>query len=162
MPYDSVVMFEDEYQDLVSLCEKLLGVARAKAVLLVDRNGQYITCHGNIDHLDTTSLASLTAGNVAASQGLAKLLGEEAFPTMYHEGEHDHLHVSMVLNRAILVVMFDHRSNLGLVRLRVRRVTDKLARVFERIEQKSQSMPDPMPLKNITDKDIDQLFCTST
>ena len=57
--------------------------------------------------IDTTSLASLTAGNIAATGGIAKLLGEEEFPTQFHEGERDNIHIKLVGNRVILVVIFD-------------------------------------------------------
>jgi hypothetical protein len=44
-------------------------------VFIVDKNGQLIAASGETDNLDTTSLASLTAGNIAATGGMAKLLG---------------------------------------------------------------------------------------
>jgi hypothetical protein len=51
---------------------KLRIDANAKVVFLVDKNGQQIAAQGEIENLDTTSLASLTAGNVAATDGLAR------------------------------------------------------------------------------------------
>src|SRR2546428_5861190 len=116
-----MVMYEEELKLTSAICERLTREANAKAVLLVDRNGQYITSHGEVDNLDTTSLASLTAGNIAATSGLAKLIGEKEFPNVFHEGEKDNLHLSIVAQRAILVVMFDQRSSLGFVRLRVQK-----------------------------------------
>ena len=65
---------------------------------------------GDIENLDTTSLASLTAGNVAATDGLAKLIGEKEFSVLFHEGEKDNIHISIVGERVILVVIFDERS----------------------------------------------------
>ena len=68
-----------------------------------------------------TSLASLAAGNIAATGGLASLIGEKEFSILFHEGERDNMHISVIDNRLILVVIFDKRSSVGLVRLRVRR-----------------------------------------
>jgi len=62
----------------------------------------------------------LTAGNIAATGGLAKLIGEREFSILFHEGERDNLHISIVGQRVILVVIFDQKSSLGLVRLRVK------------------------------------------
>ena len=90
-------------------------------VFLVDKNGQQIAYNGDINNLDTTSLASLTAGNVAATDGLARLIGEKEFSVLFHEGERDNIHISIVGKRVILVVIFDERSSLGLVRLRVKK-----------------------------------------
>ena len=113
MANQNIVMYEEEFKQIADLCDRLNRDSNARAVLLVDRNGQFITSHGDVDRLDTTSLASLTAGNIAATSGLAKLIGEKEFPNIFHEGEQDHLHLSIVAQRAILVVMFDRRTSLG-------------------------------------------------
>jgi predicted regulator of Ras-like GTPase activity (Roadblock/LC7/MglB family) len=153
-----MVLYEEEFKQISAVCERLTRESNAKAVLLVDKNGQYITSHGEIDNLDTTSLASLTAGNIAATSGLAKLIGEKEFPNVFHEGEKDNLHLSIVAQRAILVVMFDHRSSLGLVRLRVKKASDELAHVFNAMIAKAQSQAQGTPFAEITDDDIDNLF----
>ena len=153
-----MVMYEEEFKLISSICERLTREANARAVLLVDKNGQYITSHGEIDNLDTTSLASLTAGNIAATSGLAKLIGEKEFPNVFHEGEKDNLHLSIVAQRAILVVMFDQRSSLGLVRLRVKKASEELATIFTTMIAKAQSQATGTPFAEITDDDIDNLF----
>jgi predicted regulator of Ras-like GTPase activity (Roadblock/LC7/MglB family) len=130
----------------------------------VDKNGQQIAAVGDMNSLDTTSLASLTAGNVAATDGLARLIGEKEFSILFHEGEKDNIHISIVARRVILVVIFDDRASLGLVRLRVRRSTAELEAVFEEIAAKIESeklAPTSeleSPFSEITDDDIDRLF----
>ena len=133
----------------------------------MDKNGQQIAAHGNIDNLDTTSLASLTAGNVAATDALAKLIGEKEFSVLFHEGERDNIHISIVGLRVILVVIFvifDERSSLGLVRLRVKKAAVDLNGVFDSIMQKveaekaSSGGSFESPFAEITDEDIDSLF----
>ncbi len=151
-------MHEEEFKQIADLCDRLNRDSNARAVLLVDRNGQFITSHGDVERLDTTSLASLTAGNIAATSGLAKLIGEKEFPNIFHEGEQDHLHLSIVAQRAILVVMFDRRTSLGLVRLRVRKTIAQLTQIFESIEAKSKGQASGVSLGEISDDDIDKLF----
>src|SRR3972149_4797615 len=119
MPQGSFVMFEEEYREITSVIEKLLRDANAKCVYLVDKDGQLIASSGDTKDIDATSLAALTAGNMAATGGLAKLIGEKEFSILFHEGEKDNLHISVVEQRVILVVIFDKQSSLGLVRLRV-------------------------------------------
>ena len=75
-PQSSLVMYDEEYQRILLLLEKLLREANSKVIFLVDKNGQLIAATGETANLDTTSLASLTAGNIAATGGLAKLIGE--------------------------------------------------------------------------------------
>lgn len=158
MPNDQMVMYEEEFKQIAAICERLNVDAHAKAVLLIDKNGQHITSHGEIGDLDTTSLASLTAGNIAATSGLAQLIGEKEFPNIYHEGENGNLHLSIVAQRAILVVMFDRRSSLGLVRLRVKKSGEELAKVFSAMVAKSLEGDTTTPFSEITDDDIDNLF----
>lgn len=104
-----LVMYEEEFNRISSLLQRLKVDASAKIVFLVDKNGQQIAGAGEIDLIDATSLASLTAGNVAATDGLAKLIGEKEFSILFHEGRKDNIHISIVGQRLILVVIFDER-----------------------------------------------------
>lgn len=164
MGASDLIMYEEEFQKIKDVISKLRVDANANVVFLVDKNGQQIAATGDIEALDTTSLASLTAGNVAATDGLAKLIGEKEFSVLFHEGEKDNIHISIVGGRVILVVIFDERSSLGLVRLRVKRCSDELNKIFEQIIEKSEKdhskggVTFDSPFAEITDEDIDALF----
>ncbi|MEC4677687.1 MAG: roadblock/LC7 domain-containing protein, partial [Nitrospirota bacterium] len=142
--------------------KKLNELARAKVSFLVDKDGQLISSMGETGDIDTTSLASLTAGNIAATGGMAKLLGEKEFSILFHEGEKDNIHISLVGQRAILVVVFDDRSSLGLIRLRVKRSVTALAAVFDnlakKIEKSNAQEGSQSPFQEITEEDIESLF----
>jgi predicted regulator of Ras-like GTPase activity (Roadblock/LC7/MglB family) len=158
-----LVMYEEEYQQIKEILARLQGDSNSKICFLVDKNGQQIAAHGDMKGVDATSLASLTAGNVAATDGLAKLIGEKEFSILFHEGERDNIHISLVAQRVILVVIFDEKSSLGLVRLRVKKASQELERVFEVIVRKSQKQQGATdrfdsPFAEITDEDIDSLF----
>ncbi len=158
------VLFDEEFQQIKDVIGRLKTDAQAKVVFIVDKNGQQIAAQGDLESLDTTSLASLTAGNVAATDGLAKLIGEKEFPVLFHEGERDNVYISIVGQRVILVVIFDERSSLGLVRLRVRKATQDLERIFDTIQKKVELEKErrhegiDSPFAEITDDDIDSLF----
>jgi predicted regulator of Ras-like GTPase activity (Roadblock/LC7/MglB family) len=156
----SLVMYEGEFKQVNALIEKLCREANAKVVFLVDKNGQLISATGETNGLDTTSLASLTAGNIAATGGLAKLIGEKEFSILFHEGERDNIHISLIGSRVILVVIFDQRSSLGLVRLRVKKVSDELTTIFKALMKKAEASNNraESPFAEITDDDIDNLF----
>ena len=157
-----MVMYDEEFKQINAVLDKLLREANAKVIFLVDKNGQLISGVGDTERFDTTSLASLTAGNIAATGGLAKLIGEKEFSILFHEGEKDNLHISIVASRVILVVLFDTRSSLGLVRLRVKKASEELAAIFDRLmqkaEEKEKSGDSEFPFAEITDDDIDNLF----
>jgi len=153
-----LVMYEDEFTKVNAVCDRLAKDANAKVVFVVDKNGQLISASGHSQNIDTTSLASLTAGNVAAMGGLAKLIGESEFPNQFHEGARDSLYMSIVGTRIVLVVIFDNRTSLGLVRLRIKKASDELARIFESITKKTSRPEIGSPFAEISDEDIDNLF----
>lgn len=157
-----MVMYEEEFQEINGIMGRLLKESNAKVIFLVDKNGQLISGVGETERFDTTSLASLTAGNIAATGGLAKLIGEKEFSILFHEGEKDNLHISIVGGRVILVVLFDSRSSLGLVRLRVKKSSEELSAIFDQLlrkaEEKEKLGTSDFPFAEITDDDIDSLF----
>jgi predicted regulator of Ras-like GTPase activity (Roadblock/LC7/MglB family) len=156
-----LVIYEEDHRLVLAVLERLVRDASARCVFLIDRNGQIISKAGEHQELDTTSLGSLAAGNVAATGGLAQVIGEDEFPTHFFQGRKDHLYVSIVSRRIVLLVVFGERSSLGLVRLRVKKTTSELAQLFEKIEKKAdQARPGgaASPFAEITDDDIDNLF----
>jgi len=157
-----LVMYDEDYRKILTVIQKLVRDANAKGIFVVDRNGQLIGEAGEMRGIDTTSLASLTAGCIAATGGLAKIVGEEEFPIHFHQGQRDNLHITLVAKRIILVVVFDDRSSLGLVRLRVKKAGLELAKVFEQIQKRSEQAEagggGDAPFSEITDEDIDNLF----
>ena len=155
---NQLVMYEEELQQITAVCELLHRDSNAKAVLVIDKNGQSIAEAGEIEHLDVTSLSSLTAGNVAATGGIANLLSEKEFAGQFHEGERTNVHISIVGGRVILLVLFDERSSLGLVRLRVRKAATELTQILEELVKKSEAGSQPSVFSEITDDDIDNLF----
>jgi predicted regulator of Ras-like GTPase activity (Roadblock/LC7/MglB family) len=152
------LMFEEEFEAIQRVCDRLHGDSNGKVVFIVDKNGQPIAASGELEDLDITSLATLTAGNIAATGGMASLLEEKEFSTQFHEGESSNIHIQIVGQRVILVVIFDQRSSLGLVRLRVRKASDELNSIFDRLVSKAEAPGVSSPLDEITDEDIENLF----
>ena len=162
MAVPDTVMFPEEFEKLQHMVRGLLQDANAKVVFLVDKNGQQIASAGQLENLDTTSLASLTAGNVAATEGLAQLIGESRFCTLFHEGQQDSLHITLISNKVILLVIFDEHSSLGLVRLRVGEYGPQLKSVVDEILERGDDAQETaaveMSLDDLSDEDIEALF----
>ncbi len=103
-----------------------LADVSARTAFLIDRSGQLITTMGEQPSFDATTFASLAAADFSANDQLARLLGEPEFGALVHQGEHDSMYLVDVARRVILVVLFDARTTLGLVKLRVRPVVREL------------------------------------
>ena len=156
MSHGNFVLREPEYEALLSALRKLLVDASAKVVFLVDKDGTLLASAGDAVGFDTTSLASLAAGNIAATGGLANLIGEKEFSILFHEGERDNMHLSVVAERLILVVVFDRRSSVGLVRLRVRQASARFTAVMAMAMAASED--EPGGVEELTEADIESLF----
>lgn len=153
------IIQEHQFQRIKIILARLCVECAARAVFLIDRDGQPIAFHGDIGDMDTTSFSSLAAGNVAATSSMAKLIGEETFPGVVHEGERESIFIS-VIGRSLLVVVFDERSTLGLVKIRTKRASFEVAALLEEATRDSANyrINKNTFFSEITDEDIDSLF----
>ncbi len=159
MPDAPFILQEHQFERLKSILARICVECAARAVFLIDRDGQPITFHGDIGDMDTTSFSSLAAGNVAATSSMAKLIGEDVFPSVVHEGEHESIYIS-IIGRSLLVVVFDQRSTLSLVKIRSKRGSFEVAGILEEAVAESASFATSNSsfFGEITDDDIDSLF----
>ena len=159
MSHSPFILQEQQFLRLKNVLERVRVECAARVVFLVDRDGQTIAFNGDIGDMDTTSFSSLAAGNVAATTSMAKLIGENVFPAVVHEGEHESIFIS-VIGRSLLVVVFDERSTLGLVKLRAKRASHDIAAILdEAVKQSAVIAASANPVfAEITDEDIDSLF----
>jgi len=153
------ILQEHQFQKLKNVLARLCVECAARVVFLVDRDGQPIAFHGDIGDMDTTSFSSLAAGNVAATTSMAQLIGEEVFPAVVHEGERESIFIS-VIGRSLLVIVFDERSTLGLIKIRSKRASFEVASILQEIMESSAGLNGKRDsfLAEITDDDIDNLF----
>ncbi len=157
-PKGHFILHEKEFEAFQAVLQKLLADSFAKVVFLIDKNGSMLSAAGATSDFDTTSLASLAAGNIAATGGLASLIGEKEFSILFHEGEKDNMHLSVIDNRLILVVIFDKRSSVGLVRLRARKADEELTKILQAVDQRKPGEEGGGVIEELTDADIETLF----
>src|SRR3954467_12266323 len=155
----TIIIHEQQFQRIKNVLARLCVECAARVVFLVDRDGQPIAFHGDIGDMDTTSFSSLAAGNVAATTSMAKLIGEDVFPSVFHEGQRESIFIS-VIGRSLLVVVFDERSTLSLVKLRTKRGSFEVAAILEEAvrESAASQMNGTSFFSEVTDEDIDSLF----
>lgn len=105
---------------IADVLERLLAASNARCALLVDRSGQLVATAGEPMDFDPTAFATLTAADFSANDQLARLVGEREFGTLVHQGEKESMVLADVARRVILVALFDQRTTLGLVRLKLK------------------------------------------
>ena len=161
----NIVLFEGEFSRLKTILARTQRALSADLVALIERSGQTLVHDGPAQDIDLTALASLAAANLAATDGLARVVGEPEFSVLYHQGKHRNIHISAVMKRFCLVVVFNDAVSLGMVRLRVKHAGAYLEELFGRLNrQQSQASEAGAAPKaagtelEFTDEEIDKLF----
>ncbi len=93
----------------------------ARFLLLAEVSGQVIATAGELDKSgDTTALAALVAGDLAASHAIAQQTGEyQEFQMCLREGTRHHLFTMQVGTHLALLVQVSHDVPLGWARLTI-------------------------------------------
>ncbi|MBW1896659.1 MAG: roadblock/LC7 domain-containing protein [Deltaproteobacteria bacterium] len=156
-------LFEEDYWAITSVLKELLKNSNSRSVMLIDKTGQLIASVGDEPQFDLMSFASLCAADFEANSHLAQLIGEKDFSTLYHQGADESMYLARVESRIILVVLFDKRTTLGLVRLRVKKALDGLTTIitglFDKLEYENEENNEfDSEFTEELNKEIDALF----
>ena len=139
-----LVFYEQDIEEINKILAEFLERSQAKCALLIDKEGHLVTKKGFTKSFNTDSIAALVAGSFAATRQVAQLLGETEFTVLFHQGKNENIHIGLVAERALVVVIFDDRTTLGMVRLYADELTQKLTSTLlasiERNKGKSQAM----------------------
>ena len=155
---------ENDFKLIQQHLQAFLRDANARCALLVDRTGQLVATVGDPPQFDSTAFASLTAADFSANDQLAKMIGEPEFASLVHQGEKESMYLADVAKRVILVVLFDQRTTLGLVKLKGKGTVEVLNKVFEDMFNRvgaAGSGPGAGPEKGLlegAEDEIDKLF----
>ena len=98
----------------------------ALCAVIFDRGGQRVAERGVAGSTDLTAIGALAAGAYASTEELARLIGEREFSVLFHQGEQDHLLVTLIDEGHLLLVVFDDRTTVGLVRMCAKAVAARL------------------------------------
>ena len=149
---------EQDYQRIEAILGRMHRELRAELVLLISRSGQTVAMSGTAGSIDCTSLASLAAANLAATDGLANIVGEREFSVLLHQGRQRSLFISDLLKKFSLVLVFDATASLGLVRYKCKRTAtllEDVIRSFQQRMEKAGSMPD---YPDFSDDELEELL----
>jgi predicted regulator of Ras-like GTPase activity (Roadblock/LC7/MglB family) len=150
---------EEDFGGITAILQRFLYDSNARCALLVDRSGQLVATVGEQPTFDPTAFATLTAADFSANDQLARLIGEKDFNSLFHQGEKESMYLADVARRVILVVLFDNRTTLGLVRLKMKQTVDELTKLFQQVFERAEGPAAPQ--QNIlagADDEIDKLF----
>jgi len=156
---DRLVFYENDVERLDAELDSFLELARARTALLIDCDGHLVTRRGEPIETAEESIAALVAGSFAATKEMARLLGEDNFNVMFHQGSRDSIQMQLVHHRTLMAIIFDQRTNLGLVRFYAQETTKRIEQLLDSME--SEVRPDVQLSDDFSDsaqEALDKLF----
>lgn len=136
-----LVFYEDLVRDVNRILREFLKLSNAKCVLLVDKEGHMVTRQGVTREFDMDTISALVAGSFAATKEMARVLGEDEFSVLFHQGKTDSIQLSLVGDRTLLTVIFDEATTVGMVRLYAAETAKRLTELFAKHErQRAQGL----------------------
>jgi|SRR5882762_1829072 len=109
-------LIEEDVQELSRTLQDLLIKTDASIALVIDKGGFLISQSGEHEVFDTTTIAALSAASFAATQGIASLVNETNFTSIYQQGDSFSLLVLNVDEYCLMTVVFKAHISVGAVK----------------------------------------------
>ena len=124
-------LIAEDMRELDRVLGELVTRSEASAVMVIDKAGFLIIQAGDCENFDSTTLAALAAGSFAATQGMASVVNEPNFNSVYQQGENFSLLVQNVESDTLLMVVFASHVSVGAVKYFLNSSAPQVARQFE-------------------------------
>jgi len=135
----SLIVSENQTNAITDCLDRLVSETGASYSMLLDKSGQVVASEGDTNRQDITALGALLAGSFASSREVAKLLNEKDFRVLFQQGVKENIFTELIQDQWILVVIFDKRTHIGLVKVLTRKATDELSTILDTVRQDSRA-----------------------
>lgn len=127
----SLVLSVEQAEAIDRCLDKIADMSQARCIILADVTGQLIAERGQTSSMNTQVLSALAAGELVATHELARLVGEPArFKLLLNEGESQNVYLSDVGEQLIVIIVFDNKTPIGLVRLMLKQAVEELTPIL--------------------------------
>lgn len=126
-----LVYYKEDFQQFEKLLEEFLKLSNAKAIFLIDKEGHLVCRAGVVESVNPDTMSALVAGSFAATKEMARMLGENEFSVMFHQGKKDNINITLVGERAIIAIVFDEKTTVGMINLYAKELNTKLVKIFD-------------------------------
>jgi predicted regulator of Ras-like GTPase activity (Roadblock/LC7/MglB family) len=136
---ERLVFYRDDIAKIDAVLKDLVSLSGATCALLIDKDGHLVDRTGTMKGFDLDTIAALVAGSFAATREMARVLGEEEFTVLFHQGPKGSIQLSLVGDRTILAVIFNEQTTVGMVRLYTLEASNKLGALFQAIQARPEA-----------------------
>jgi len=116
----------------------LLAQAEADSCLICDQAGHVLVQLNLLDE-DPLRVSALGAGVFAATRELARIIGEDEFSTVLHQGDRRSILIEAVDEESLVVVLFTGDHKVGLVKLYAPAAAAAVRRVLTEARNRSNT-----------------------
>lgn len=122
-----LTLSKEQYTEINTVLKGFYQRTKCTGVLLADMSGLVIA-HSGILHPATVSLVSaVAAGNFAATNELARLVGEsDGFMMCFHEGKTNSIYLIGLDESYLLAVIFGTNTTFGMIRVLAQKTGEQL------------------------------------
>ena len=153
-----LIFYENDVQRMNAEIDTFLELSKARCALLVDRDGHLVTRRGEPVRTSEESISALIAGSFAATMEMARLLGENEFSILFHQGQRDSIQLQLIGERTLMAVLFDGRTNLGMVRFYAQETGTRIMQVLEEIAGENRTANLDEDFGSSAEDALDKLF----
>lgn len=135
-PLPGFFLTQDQADEIDAHLERMAYESEARCIILADMTGRLISEQGQAHEMNTQVLSALAAGELAATNEMARLVGEEArFKLLLHEGERRSVYLSDIGGQMLLIIVFDKDTPIGLVRMILKNAVRDLQPIIAQARQ---------------------------
>ena len=144
-------LLEEDIRAVDDALLDLLQKSEATAALIIDQGGFLITKAGLTQDFDTVTLAALSAASFAATQGLAGLVSETNFFSVYQQGENYSLLVHNIDNHCLLTIIFKASISVGAVKYYAKDTVKVIAKQLKIAREREPDKGLDLAMENLAD-----------
>ena len=144
-------LIAEDVRELDRLLGDLVTRSEATAALVIDKAGFLISHSGDTSKFDSTTLAALAAGCFAATQGMASVVNEPNFNSVYQQGELYSLLVQNIEFDTLLMVIFAAQVSVGAVKYFANSAAPQAARQFDAARKRAPGQTLDLARMNLED-----------
>jgi predicted regulator of Ras-like GTPase activity (Roadblock/LC7/MglB family) len=144
-------LLEEDIKQIDAGLDDLLSKSEATCALVIDKGGFLITQTGDTRRFDATTLGALAAAMYAATQGIAGLVSEVNFSSVYQQGENFSLLVHNVDEHCLLLVIFKAQISVGAVKYYALNTIAQVAQQMQTAQARSPEEGLDLSVLNIAD-----------
>jgi predicted regulator of Ras-like GTPase activity (Roadblock/LC7/MglB family) len=153
-----LIFYEDDVERINKGLENYQALSKSKCNILIDIEGHPVTQVGTTEGINLETISALVAASFAATKEVAKILGQDEFTTLTHQGKLESIQLTLVGERTILATIFDNNTTIGMVMFYTKELVEKLNVIFKEIASRKRDVKFEEGFEDMAKDVLDDMF----